>query len=80
MTFMERLRAGEAWPEDIDDYINVWRLAASQPGLPASASGPLHEFLGMTLSEYGQWRRNPNSLSQWRHAATKPQAKPAEKE
>ena len=49
LSFVEALRNGDADYEDIDDYINAWHEGDS--------TLPLHEFLGMTWSEYCIWAK-----------------------
>jgi hypothetical protein len=51
---MERFLVGEAGPEEIDDYVDIWH--SSPDGLE------LHEFLGMSKEEYALWLRNPEVL------------------
>jgi hypothetical protein len=52
--FMERYLAGEVGDDAIDDYIDAWHTTPT--------GKELHEFLGMTLAEYGQWLANPDAL------------------
>lgn len=53
---MERYLAGEALPEEIDDYVDTWHRTPS--GLQ------LNEFLGMSQEEYARWLRNPDALDE----------------
>lgn len=59
-TFIERYLAGEARPEEIDDYVDAWHRTPR--GLE------LHEFLGMSKEEYALWLRNPDALGEIAHA------------
>lgn len=52
--FMTLCERGEASPEDIDCYVDVWH--------ESNTGGSLHTFLGMTRSEYGFWVQNPNII------------------
>ncbi|MFS2004955.1 hypothetical protein ACEN9F_15135 [Duganella sp. CT11-25] len=45
--FIEKCLAREANPEDIDEFIDQWH---ENPGKQT-----LHEFLGMTRTEYASW-------------------------
>lgn len=50
--FMVEYRAGRVSAADIDDYVDEWH--DSPAGSPAAAMH-LHEFLGMTRTEYFVW-------------------------
>ena len=52
--FIEKCLTGDALIEDIDDYIDDWHQGDS--------SLSLHEFLGMTRSEYHLWVEDPSYL------------------
>lgn len=54
MNFIQACLKGEAKPEDIDDWVEKWHKSQSKSAL--------HQWLGMTLSEYMDWVGNPNSL------------------
>lgn len=52
--FIALALAGEAMPDEIDDYVDDWH---NNPGDLA-----LHEFLGMDRAEYALWLRAPDAL------------------
>ena len=54
-TFVERVLAGRALPEDIDDYIDEWHDGPD-------TLGDLPHFLGMQRDEYNLWVEHPPSL------------------
>lgn len=54
-TFVWRCVRAEAAPEDIDQYVAAWHDGAGK-------GQPLHEFLGLTWSEYDSWVREPLTL------------------
>jgi hypothetical protein len=54
MTFIQQCVAGLARPNQINDYISYWH--ASRETIP------IHQFLGMSWSEYSTWVENSNSL------------------
>jgi hypothetical protein len=53
-TFVEKCLSGDAFADDIDDYIDQWHEGAGQ--------GELHEFLGFTEEEYALWVERPEAL------------------
>jgi len=55
-TFLSEVLAGRAEPEAVDDWVEAWHEGE---GLGME----LHEYLGMTWDEYGDWARFPDSLS-----------------
>ena len=57
MTFISNCLAGEAFMDEIDDYIAQWHS-----GL-AGKNQELHEFLGMSWEEYSLWATRPSILS-----------------
>jgi hypothetical protein len=59
-TFIERYLAGDAHPQEIDDYVDAWH---STPQVLE-----LHQFLGMSKEEYARWLRNPDAFSEIAHA------------
>jgi hypothetical protein len=52
--FMDRLLAGEALLDEIDDYVAEWHDGPS--------SEELHAHLGLTWEEYALWVEQPNVL------------------
>jgi hypothetical protein len=54
-TFMELVLAGEVVQDEIDDFIDLWHE-------DRTATGHLHDFLGMTRDEYNLWVEQPGSL------------------
>ena len=52
--FITKCVIGEALIEDIDDYIDDWNDGDSDLSM--------HEFLGMTHTEYCLWVKDPNCL------------------
>lgn len=54
--FITKCLMGEALLEEIDDYVDIWHDGDSDL--------PMHEFLGMTHTEYGQWVKDPDCLPQ----------------
>ena len=57
-TFKEQFVAGEVFLNDIDQWIENWHNGATD----WYDDVELHEFLGMTLQEYGTWLKNPEQL------------------
>lgn len=57
MDFISSCLAGEAFMDEIDDYIAQWHS-----GL-AGKNQELHEFLGMSWEEYSLWATRPSILS-----------------
>lgn len=55
-SFVERCLAGDALPDDIDDFVDLWHSQKEGAGLP------LHIFLGMDEHEYALWMRDPNVI------------------
>lgn len=53
--FIEACLAGEANESEIDNYVERWHTGDSHLDL--------HEFLGMTLMEYGAWVESPKALT-----------------
>lgn len=53
-SFIEKCVLGEALLEEIDDFVGAWHSNDS--------ALPLHEFLGMTKSEYSLWVADPDVL------------------
>jgi hypothetical protein len=54
-TFMQKCLAGEAVPDDIDDFVDRWH--------DGGGSGEsLAEFLGFTDDEYKRWAEEPMAL------------------
>lgn len=54
--FMKLALAGEVLLEEIDDFVGRWHESDS--------SETLHDFLGMTFSEYQMWVDDEDMLSQ----------------
>lgn len=46
--FMDAYRGGDAEPEDIDMWIERWHAGEG-------ATQALHEYLGMTRTQYARW-------------------------
>ena len=57
MDFISSCLAGEAFMDEIDDFIEQWHS-----GL-AGKNQELHEFLGMSWEEYSLWATRPSILS-----------------
>lgn len=53
---------GLAEAEDIHDYINTWHNSPED-------GQELHEFLGLTDEEYGEWVRDEGTLRRLRRTA-----------
>lgn len=53
-SFVEAVLAGDATPDDVDDFVDAWHASAENIGLA--------EFLGMTDEEYARWVENPEGL------------------
>jgi hypothetical protein len=53
-------KASKMSDAEIDNKVELWHTGLSKM--------ELHEFLGMTLEEYGLWLRNPEA---WRNANKK---------
>lgn len=51
MDFVEACMKGESKPEDIDDWVEDWHKNQSKL--------PLHEWLGLTLTEYMEFVTTP---------------------
>jgi hypothetical protein len=58
-TFIDDVLAGRARIDDIDDYIDRWHDAPQ--GSPLSRQ-ELHDFLGLSWSDYKAWTADPTSL------------------
>lgn len=54
VTFMDQLRKGYAFVDDVDDYTEYWHTN--------NTGKTLQEFLGMTKEEYQQWGLNGNEF------------------
>lgn len=54
-SFVDAVLAGDAMPDDIDDFIDAWHASSEDIGLA--------EFLGMTEEEYAVWVEKPDGLS-----------------
>lgn len=53
-TLMDRLLRGEAFLDDVDDYVDEWH--------ESSTGESLAEHLGMARNEYALWVEQPDSL------------------
>jgi hypothetical protein len=53
--FLDQCLRGDALASDIDDAIDAWH--------ESSTPLELHEYLGMTFTEYVDWVKNPNVLN-----------------
>lgn len=51
-TFMEKCVDGEASVEEVDEYVEYWHTH--------EIDMPLHEYLGLSPSEYALWGREGN--------------------
>lgn len=51
-TFMEKCVDGEASVEEVDEYVEYWHTH--------EIDMPLHEYLGLSPSEYALWGRESN--------------------
>lgn len=54
-TFIDLCLQGVASPSEIDDFVDRWHDAPEK--------SELHDFLGMTKTEYSLWVRVPDALS-----------------
>ena len=54
-TFVQACLADQADPSQVDDWVERWH---SQP-----TQAELHEYLGLSLAEYGQWVKSPDCLA-----------------
>lgn len=54
-TFMDALLAGDALPQDADDWVDAWHDSGDE-------AGALHEYLGMSWEEYQLFVERPESL------------------
>lgn len=61
---MEKFRAHECEADDVDDYVEIWHSS------PKSETRSLHEFLGMTWSEYKKFVFNHDALLYMRDKLT----------
>ncbi|MFZ2725139.1 MAG: hypothetical protein WAX77_02690 [Methylococcaceae bacterium] len=57
MDFMSRCLSGDAFLNEIDEYVEQWHLGV------AGENQELHEFLGMTWEEYSLWATQPSLLN-----------------
>jgi len=55
-SFIERCISGDAFLDEIDDYVDVWHDDNTSDNIE------LCEYLGMTWQEYSLWVTNPNIL------------------
>lgn len=56
ISFIEKCISGDAFLDEIDDYIDVWHDDNTLEDIE------LYEYLGMTWQEYSLWVINPNIL------------------
>jgi hypothetical protein len=54
--FVAKCLVGEALPDDIDDYVDLWHSDESHPDVS------LVDFLGFSDLEYRLWAENPHAL------------------
>lgn len=54
ITYMERVLGGEAFLDEIDDFVDAWHAGTSTIDLAT--------FLGMSWDEYRLWVERPNAL------------------
>ncbi len=52
--FVTNCLSGEALLDDIDDYVDAWHENKGEV--------PLHQYLGMSKTEYALWVANPDVL------------------
>ena len=52
--FVTNCLSGEALLDDIDDYVDAWH--------ETKGDVPLHQFLGMSKTEYALWVADPDVL------------------
>jgi hypothetical protein len=55
-SFIDKCICGDAFLDEIDDYIDSWHDDASE-------NIELHEYLGMTVQEYSLWMTTPSILA-----------------
>lgn len=55
-TFIDTVLAGEAKPDEIDDFIDEWHSGGAEQ--------PLWAALGMTRDEYAAWAVKPALLAE----------------
>jgi hypothetical protein len=55
ITFIDKCISGDAFLDEVDDYIDAWHDDTSE-------DAELHEYLGMTWQEYSLWITNPSIL------------------
>lgn len=60
-TFLEAWAAGEAVPDDVDDWVDRWHHAGTDSEIGRL---PLHGYLGLTWSQYQDWVEHPAWLLQ----------------
>ena len=56
-TFIDSYLAGNATPEDIDDWVDAWH--DDEPGAEGRS---LDEYLGFTPDEGALWARHPSEI------------------
>nr|VFJ46037.1 MAG: hypothetical protein BECKFM1743A_GA0114220_100321 [Candidatus Kentron sp. FM]VFJ51562.1 MAG: hypothetical protein BECKFM1743C_GA0114222_100982 [Candidatus Kentron sp. FM]VFK10338.1 MAG: hypothetical protein BECKFM1743B_GA0114221_101364 [Candidatus Kentron sp. FM] len=56
MNFIEKCLSGDAFMDEIDDYVERWSDGEEGEGMA------LHDFLGMTWEEYSIWGTRPSML------------------
>lgn len=56
LTFIEACLAGRTDPSQIDDWIETWHTQQTE--------AELHEYLGLSIDEYGQWLKTPACLTE----------------
>ena len=56
LTFIEMCLSGDAYSEDIDNFIDLWHDSEAGHGQT------LREYLGFTNEEYVMWMKDPNAL------------------
>lgn len=59
LTFVDAVLAGDALSDDVDDWVDAWHDAPEESPI---SDLRLHEYLGLTESEYGTWVMHPESL------------------
>lgn len=56
MNFIQKCLAGDVLSDEIDDYVEQWHKGVEGQGME------LHQYLGMTWSEYTLWSTKPSVL------------------
>jgi hypothetical protein len=57
--FVTACLSGEAFEDEIDDWVDAWH---DHDGAPNGSAVPLRDYLGMNKAEYSLWVEQPRSL------------------